>query len=144
MDLFTNFNTREYVRDGGDDEGYAGDNVGNNVHSSTWKPGCRVLWGRNGIEERFALRRGGGRDFWQDPQSDGVPPTMINEEDLESMARRIVALGFSRKDAETLTLYIGDTPSSDAHSGKLIARFPDGRSVLLPRTVMIDDSEGED
>ena len=56
VDLFTNFNTREYVRDGG----YVWDNVDNNLHSSTLKLGCRVLWGGNGIEERFALRRGGG------------------------------------------------------------------------------------
>ena len=57
------------------------------------------------------------------------------------MARRIVALGFSREDAETLTLYIGDTPSMDAHSGKLIARFPDGCPVLLPMSVLTGDCD---
>ena len=66
---------------------------------------------------------------------------MISEEGLVSMARRIVALGFSREDAETLTLYIGDTPSMDAHSGKLIARFPDGCPVLLPMSVLTGDCD---
>jgi len=34
-----------------------GDNADNNVHSSTWRPGCRVLRGAlYGIEKRFVLR----------------------------------------------------------------------------------------
>ena len=69
---------------------------------------------------------------------------MISEEGLESMALEIMKLGFTREDADVLAASIGDRPCIDADSGGLFAWYPDGRSVLLPRTVMIDDSEEED
>jgi len=68
---------------------------------------------------------------------------MISEEGLKSMARRIMALGYSREDAGILAASIGGRRFIDADTGNLTAWYPDGRSVLLPRTVMSVDSDEE-